>query len=495
MRATLARFLDRLPLILPIDGSDHGGILNGFAGMMPASPLTATANNQNTCGNIAAKCVKISHAGNGLISPRSGVRVSPSPSQLALFFRAIALFAIFCGWSFCHDSGNVRGPGGAFGAVAEGGGVAKVYRIKNRGGGERWGVDFFDAHGRRVRRIVSDTKRGAEKVLHRVLTELEDRQFTALGRKSMTLGELRTLWFEHRSTKRSIKTDKHRWVWISSFFGDKCRVDRVNTGDVVQFRDWLAKQETRRGKQFSNAAVNRVMQLLRAVFNFACRLPYKERPVSENPVAHVKMLRERARDRVASPKEIEAILAAAGDRLGLAVQIAIETGMREGEIGTLTWEHVNLESRTVRAVWTKTDRDRDVPISPRLAEKLETWPRVKDDPRVVGMRPDNISTAFGELVEELGFKDLRFHDLRRTAGTALRRAGVDLVTIKAILGHATWQAMEVYQKVTVDDMRSALARSAFHGSEKPREKSLDRPVSSIGRSKRNPAPRSRRKPL
>ena len=51
-------------------------------------------------------------------------------------------------------------------------------------------------------------------------------------------------------------------------------------------------------------------------------------------------------------------------------------------------------------------------------------------------RPDTVTRAFGRLVNKIGLKGVRFHDLRHTHASLLLREGVHLKVVSERLGHS-----------------------------------------------------------
>ena len=94
----------------------------------------------------------------------------------------------------------------------------------------------------------------------------------------------------------------------------------------------------------------------------------------------------------------------------------------------------------------------------------------------------DVKTAFKGACRRTGIKGLRFHDLRHTAATKMIEAGVDLVTVSRILGHASIQMTMRYAHPTPENMRRAVERLG-DTFEKDREKvetvEIKRPVTYI----------------
>ncbi len=137
--------------------------------------------------------------------------------------------------------------------------------------------------------------------------------------------------------------------------------------------------------------------------------------------------------------------------------------MRLSEITGLRWQQVDLKEGMVRLAQadTKTGKSRIVPLPSGAVEALEAWPR-RLDGRVFepGWTAGNVSPQFTRLCRKVGVEDLRLHDLRHTAATRLRRGGVDVVTIGAILGHRTLDMVKRYQTIDAADLKEAVARAS-----------------------------------
>ncbi len=52
-----------------------------------------------------------------------------------------------------------------------------------------------------------------------------------------------------------------------------------------------------------------------------------------------------------------------------------------------------------------------------------------------GKRYDNVARSFHSALKRAGINDFKFHDLRHTFASQLMMAGVDITTVKELLGH------------------------------------------------------------
>ena len=227
------------------------------------------------------------------------------------------------------------------------------------------------------------------------------------------------------------------------------RVSTVNVDTLKRFRQARPR-----------IAGNRDLTLLRAAFNWAVLQGLV--PTTPFRVGGVPTLRlgsETARTRRLQPGEAERLLDAAGSRSGLRDRItaALETGMRRGEILSLQVHQVRFSPRAeifIPAHIAKQRRDRRIPISSVLRQVLET--RLVDptgDPLPpnayvfgdeIGRRRGAFKTAWRATLRRAMIIDLRFHDLRREAGSRWMDAGIPLATIQRWLGHANISQTSTY---------------------------------------------------
>jgi integrase len=100
---------------------------------------------------------------------------------------------------------------------------------------------------------------------------------------------------------------------------------------------------------------------------------------------------------------------------------------------------------------------RRVPMSSLVQETLLRVPRTLGEaPVFPGCR--EVSHKFPGWVEEAGLLNLRLHDLRHTFASRLAMAGVDILTIKELLGHKTLATTLRYSHLSPGHQRDAVER-------------------------------------
>jgi integrase len=139
------------------------------------------------------------------------------------------------------------------------------------------------------------------------------------------------------------------------------------------------------------------------------------------------------------------------------VTLAIETGMRRGELASLLWEDVNLKKQTAHLPKTKTDVPRTIPLSKAAVASLKAF-GVKDEGRVFSLQGESMSQAFERACEphRANIDDVRFHDLRHEATSRLFEKGLNVMEVAAITGHKTLDMLKRYTHLRAEDLAKKL---------------------------------------
>ena len=200
----------------------------------------------------------------------------------------------------------------------------------------------------------------------------------------------------------------------------------------------------------ASSSVRREMVLLRSVFGVCMREWgwLKESPmVGVTYAAHMP-----PRHRRVSGDEIEKITEALGltksgkastssQRVAIAFLLAIETGMRAGELASLTWSNVNEKELYAKLEKTKNGSARTVPLSKAAIALLKRLPRGGD--RVVNVSSASIDALFRAARDRAGVDGLHFHDSRHEATTRLARR-IEILDLARMLGHKDLKSLMAY---------------------------------------------------
>lgn len=231
---------------------------------------------------------------------------------------------------------------------------------------------------------------------------------------------------------------------------------RVDAPDIADWRD-------RRLAEVSPATVSRDWTLLAHAFAVARR---EWRWLSRDPMAGVRRPpKSPPRDRVFTEDEIERLLHAAGEdlstatgRVGAALRIALETGMRAGEICGLTWADVALERGVARLERTKNGTARDVPLTHeavRVLQALQSAPGAAQDARCLRLTVQQLDVLFRKLKARALIEGATFHDSRATAITRLATR-LDILALARMIGHRDLRSLQVYYRESAEEIARRL---------------------------------------
>jgi integrase len=249
------------------------------------------------------------------------------------------------------------------------------------------------------------------------------------------------------------------------------RLTEITPSVIERYKAQRGASTTRYGRPPRPATINRELACLKAMLNVARKglLPLPGGVPSDNPVSAVKFLDEQnVRDRVLTRDEFGRMLDALPGYVRPIVLCAYSTGMRLGEILGLTWDRVDVKAGFIRLkdTDTKTGEARSIPIGRELGAMLREVPMALDAqgarvPYVFtrhGRRVTSVRHAFEQGCQAAGISDFVFHDLRHTATTNLRRAGVDALTAMKITGHKTMAVFKRYNTIDEPDLNAAQRR-------------------------------------
>lgn len=127
------------------------------------------------------------------------------------------------------------------------------------------------------------------------------------------------------------------------------------------------------------------------------------------------------------------------------VLLAMNTGLRRGEIFNLSWENIDLDqlNLTVAAAAAKSGETRHIPLNPEAAHVLRQWFRMNGSPSSGLVFPGedgkpmtDVKRAWASVLDLAEVTAFRFHDLRHHFASKLVMTGVDLNTVRELLGHA-----------------------------------------------------------
>jgi len=278
------------------------------------------------------------------------------------------------------------------------------------------------------------------------------------GADGVTVGDMLECYLDDVASK----TDSAKWntIRILAFLRDPLAqraLGEVITHDINQWVSRrLATPSARTGKPISPATVNRELNLLSAAFSYAIRA---RKWIVENPCHGAnRPATGPGRDRrLLTADEIRALCVATGyaedralttigSRVGACFLLALETGMRSGEILRLRPADYNRESRTLFVSATErggrkgarsghVQASRTVPLTARAVELvdqlLQSMP--EGQPYIVGLTDQQRDANWRKYRDMAGVENLHFHDAKHEAATRLCKF-LDVIALSHSIG-------------------------------------------------------------
>jgi len=337
--------------------------------------------------------------------------------------------------------------------------------------GGRWFIDYTDYAGKQIRSATSaSTKKEALRILRARMGEQARAEATGVRPQAftMTLDKfLDEVFLPHARLTRRPSTAKSYQAYVpflKDHFEGKL-LSAITRGDVLRLQSLMLRRgESNPDHKLAPATINRLVAFVRTVLYEAVSREYIDR----NPAARLRMLpEENTRFRVISTLEERKLLEKTPSWLGKAIQVALLTGLRQGELLRLRRYDVDRERRMIHvSSETKNHHSRVVPypesMDPLLAELLPEEGRLD---QFVFARPDgeafkrcNIVNGFRKAVQAAQLHDCTFHDTRRTYASRLVNRGVSLPVIAKLLGHGATYVTERYAHVSEGALGAAVAR-------------------------------------
>jgi len=332
----------------------------------------------------------------------------------------------------------------------------EALRLASGGGGQlkRWKVGSVNKTVAKQQEAVIKTKLLTGQFPSRTKVKVQSVTFRQWAKQYLELEEVKRL--------RSYPLRKLYVRNLVTFFGDK-PLGAITPEDVRKYR---VQRVGPNGRPLTVQTINHYHTALVHMLNVA-RSP-QFGLITDNPAAHVpKPNPQNERDRIASGDEWKRLLGAAAPHLQRILLVLYTLGPRRGELLRLEWPDVDMHRREFTLRNTKNGETRTVPMTADVYQVFtELWQERRLDTHRVFLYKDkpikDVKTAFDTACRRAGITNLRLHDLRHTASTNLRRAGVDATTAMKIVGHKSERMHRRYNTVEPDDLRRAVSQLATY---------------------------------
>ena len=308
----------------------------------------------------------------------------------------------------------------------------------------------------------------AKEVLARKRAEAAEGRYSTPAKKPSPLFEdIAAEYLQYyQANRRPRSVERHQMAFqaLKPFFAGH-RLSDISPFLIEKYK------RSRKEQGRSEVTINRELAFLKNLFTMAVTWGR----ASENPVKQVRFFREdNGRTRFLTEEEETRLLAACSPTLRPVVLTVLHTGFRKSELLSLTWQDVDFQRRmiTVQASYAKNGETRSIPMTATVTTTLRALQPTTASTAAVflnhqGAPYRNLRNVFVAACRRGGVTDVTFHDLRHTFASRLVMAGVDLPTVKELMGHKNITMTMRYAHLSHGHKQSAVAVLDRRGEKVP----------------------------
>lgn len=327
--------------------------------------------------------------------------------------------------------------------------MSRVFKNK-----KSWWIDYENVQGVRRREKIGPDKRIAQECLDDILGKVARKVRLGISEESkISFADFANVW-KKRVFHLLAKGTRKRWDGIVEDHLKKAFPGSLRSIAFDQVEEYQRERlETGASPYTVNKEITVLKHMISRAVTWKHDKPSKASYLMENRIKDVKFIKEPpGRTRWLTAEEIDRLLTACTvdsfekkeghffsplikGYLKPFVLIALNTGMRRGEILSLTRKDIDWKNRIITIEHTKNGEKRHVYLNDVALMVLKALPRRIDNGKLFPFRPDQIGIAFWKAVKRAEIEDFRFHDLRHTFCSHHAMSGTQGRGLMALMGH------------------------------------------------------------
>ena len=326
--------------------------------------------------------------------------------------------------------------------------------------GQKWTIQL--RHNGRLVRIATGTsnKKLAQEIEAKRRIELvEGKEFNKGQGNKKTFKDMAEKYMAEYAVKKASNSrlrDTFSLKHVLSMFGD-VYLSQITPAQINRYKI------KRINEGASPKSINCELGFCKHAFNIAIR---EWEWIKDNPFTRVGMEKlPQPRVRYLTTEEFERLYQVCNERLKPIVLLAVNTGMRQDNVLSLTWQQVDLNRGMITLEHTKNGERLGIPMNETVKNLLSELNVVRHinsayifhNSTGTKIDAEKVRRWFVQAVKKAGIQDFRFHDLRHTCASWLVQGGVDLYVVQRLLGHKTGEMTRRYAHLAPDNLRDGVA--------------------------------------
>lgn len=331
--------------------------------------------------------------------------------------------------------------------------------------------------------IYSRKIKGTEYLIVEITTGIDDngkrlKKTTSAKTRTEAVEKLKKLQadFANGLLVKSEKVSLHQWLieFLLTFKQGKIKpttydgyiqlVNHYFEGSAIgqrQLQKLTTSDIQRYLKPLELSGKNETMRKLKLILNMALRKAVHIGLIPKNVADFIELPKKSKSKAVSilSSDEINRLISIAeqeNSRILAAIKLALDTGLRRGEVLGLTWDDVDLEngklqirqnvvetsSKKIIQTPKTNDSIRNIQLLPETVELLRELKIGSTSPYLFSqlkdktpMSPRHFSKIYRRLCSKAGINNTKYHSLRHTHATEMIESGMDTKVVSERLGH------------------------------------------------------------
>ena len=303
----------------------------------------------------------------------------------------------------------------------------------------------------------------AKKISNDIIKSINDNSTNNMFSGDLTFHDLTQIWFnEYYKPNFTPEVIKNARISLQSKILPKIghyKISKITPSTINELMNYFKEEiSPRTHKRLSPSTVKKLFNYISSIFNYAVRMEI----IEYNPCTKVKL--NITDDRVKklqfyNAEQVKILFNALEEErleVQLAIKLAVYGGLRRSEIYGIQWNDIDFNNKTIHIQRsrlkvsgedtinkTKTlNSNRIIPINDDIINLLNN---MKNNIDFVFTKPDrDIAEKLHRIQNKCNLPQIKFHDLRHTAGTLLLANGIDVKTVSEFLGHANISTTSIY---------------------------------------------------